>query len=81
MRKLEEETWKLQKIVVDLTLERLRNQINSMFHPTIGSLRYLIWRDGFWIEKEVWQKTYHNVIYLQATHLKKLQVGFVLRMG
>lgn len=46
-----------------------------MFHPTRDSLRELIERNGFKIEKEIWQQAYHNVIYLQAARLEQLQVG------
>lgn len=53
---------------------------HHMFHPTIDSLRNLIERNGFKIEKEVWQKAYHNVIYLQAARLEQLQVSIVPRM-
>jgi SAM-dependent methyltransferase len=48
---------------------------HHMFHPTRDSLSELIKRNGFKIEKEVWQKAYHNVIYLQAERLEQLQVG------
>lgn len=47
---------------------------HHMFHPTRDSLRKLIERNGFKIEKEVWQQAYHNVIYLQAARLSRLQV-------
>jgi ubiquinone/menaquinone biosynthesis C-methylase UbiE len=48
---------------------------HHMFHPTRDSLGELIEQNGFKIEKEVWQKAYHNVIYLQAARLEQLQVG------
>ena len=48
---------------------------HHMFHPTRDSLRDLIERNGFGIEKEVWQQAYHNVIYLQAVRLEGLQVN------
>lgn len=47
---------------------------HHMFHPTRESLRELIERNGFKVEKEVWQKAYHNVIYLQAVRIDQLQV-------
>ena len=49
---------------------------HHMFHPTRASLSELIERNGFKIEKEIWQQAYHNVIYLQAVRLEQLQVGF-----
>ena len=52
-----------------------------MFHPTIDSLRALIERNGFQIENEVWQKAYHNVIYMQAVRLEQLEVSIMPRMG
>jgi len=48
---------------------------HHMFHPTRDSLRELIERNGFKIEKEIWQQAYHNVVYLQAVRLEQLQVG------
>lgn len=48
---------------------------HHMFHPTRESLRELIERNGFKIEKEVWQQAYHNVIYLQAIRVEQLKVG------
>lgn len=39
---------------------------HHMFHPTYDSLSNLIKTSGFQIEHEVWQKTYHNVIYVAA---------------
>lgn len=48
---------------------------HHMFHPTRDSLRALVERNGFEIENEIWQRAYHNVIYLQATRLSRLQMG------
>lgn len=48
---------------------------HHMFHPTRDSLGDLIEQNGFKIEKEVWQQSYHNVIYLQAARLEQLQVS------
>ena len=39
---------------------------HHMFHPTYDSLTGLIKKCGFQIEKEVWQKAYHNVLYVSA---------------
>lgn len=61
-------------------LIRLLRLDHHMYHPTIDSLRDLIDRNGFKIEKEVWQKAYHNVIYLQAARLEQLQVSFLSRI-
>lgn len=47
---------------------------HHMFHPTRDSLKELIEKNGFNIEKEIWQQTYHNVIYLQAVRLEELRV-------
>lgn len=54
---------------------------HHMFHPTRESLKELIERNGFRIEKEVWQQSYHNVIYIQAGRLDGLQVGMGSRNG
>ena len=54
---------------------------HHMFHPTRGSLADLIERNGFRIEQEVWQQTYHNVIYVQAVRLDELRVGIGSRNG
>lgn len=48
---------------------------HHMFHPTRDSLRSLIENNGFVVEKEVWQKAYHNVIYLQAVRLDSLLIN------
>lgn len=48
---------------------------HHMFHPTRGWLIELIERNGFKVEKEIWQQAYHNVIYLQAVRLEQLQIG------
>lgn len=53
----------------------LHQHDHHMFHPTRDSLRELIEQNGFKIEKEVWQKAYHNVIYVQAVRLEQLQVS------
>lgn len=54
---------------------------HHMFHPTRGSLGELIERNGFMIEQEVWQQTYHNVIYVQAVRLEGLHAGLGSRSG
>ncbi|MDX8392422.1 MAG: methyltransferase domain-containing protein [Mariprofundaceae bacterium] len=48
---------------------------HHMFHPTRDTLGELIERNGFQIEKEVWQQAYHNVIYLQAVRMEHRLVG------
>jgi SAM-dependent methyltransferase len=67
------------KLPILRTVIKLLRLDHHMFHPTISSLRDLIERNGFKIEKEVWQKAYHNVIYLQAARLDQLQVGIALQ--
>ena len=39
---------------------------HHMFHPTHENIRELLCSAGFIINKEVWSKSYHNVIYLEA---------------
>ena len=39
---------------------------HHLFHPTHQSLTDLIERCGFVIETEVWQRAYHNVLYVAA---------------
>ena len=65
----------LQHLVSLLRHGELHKYDHHMFHPTRDSLRNLIEQNGFKIEKEVWQRAYHNVIYIQAIRLEKLQVG------
>lgn len=55
-------------------LELVRHD-HHMFHPTRDTLRELIEENGFKIEQEIWQQAYHNVIYLQATRLERLQLA------
>lgn len=39
---------------------------HHMFHPTYDAVTELIKSSGFQIEKQVWQKAYHNVLYVSA---------------
>lgn len=52
-------------------LGRLKSRLQGvedhhLFHPTHESLLDLIARCGFIVETEVWQKAYHNVLYVAA---------------
>jgi ubiquinone/menaquinone biosynthesis C-methylase UbiE len=40
---------------------------HHIFHPTYESLTSLVTTAGFRVEQEVWQKAYHNVLYLAAS--------------
>lgn len=65
----------VQHLISLVRTGKLHQHDHHMFHPTRDSLRELIEQNGFKIEKEVWQKAYHNVIYLQAVRLEQLQVS------
>lgn len=65
----------LQHLISLIRTGELHKHDHHMFHPTRDSLRELIEQSGFKIEKEVWQKAYHNVVYLQAVRLEQLQVS------
>lgn len=47
-------------------LVRMRHADHHAFHPTLASLRDLIGHAGFEIIGEVWQPSYHGVVYVQA---------------
>lgn len=52
------------------TRDRLKGvHDHHIFHPTRESLTSMIEAAGFQIEKEVWQKAYHNVLFVQARRL------------
>ncbi len=46
---------------------------HHIFHPTYESLTNLVTTAGFRIEQEVWQKAYHNVLYLAASKRRPQQ--------
>lgn len=50
-------------------------QDHHIFHPTHQTLTALIEAAGFRIEKEVWQKAYHNVLFVQARKILPRAVG------
>jgi ubiquinone/menaquinone biosynthesis C-methylase UbiE len=39
---------------------------HHMFHPTRNNLRALLYQAGFRVDREVWQPSYHNVIYMRC---------------
>lgn len=47
-------------------------QDHHLFHPTRESLLDLLRRSGFTVQTEVWQKAYHNVLYVEARRVDEL---------
>ncbi len=57
---------KLFSVATQAKARLMGHHDHHMFHPTYEAVTELVKTSGFHIEREVWQKAYHNVLYLSA---------------